>query len=138
MNALKYYIHLLLHSKLFPLVFFSCIALFINILNSTSLCEANNDNVIKNEIVKEEGDTTIALILFSISILFSIYALPHILDGTLIDRIVDIINEKPYEEVYKPATTQEVLDWADEWLKKELGLEGKTDKEIHAILFSNK
>lgn len=67
-NKIQYYSHILLHSKVLPLLYLCCIMTFFNLLSSTTLCEADNDNIIKNEIVKKESDTTIALILFSISI----------------------------------------------------------------------
>ena len=118
--------------------FLSSLILFSNILNTTAFCESDNENIIRNEVVKEDVNTTTALTLFVISILFSIYVLPCVLDGTLIDCVVELINEKPYVETYETATTQEVLDWGEEWLKGRLGLEGKTDAEIRAILFGKK
>lgn len=138
MNKIQYKIHLLLQSKYLSFFFLSCLILFFNILNITALCEVDNDNVIKNEVVKEDVDTTVALTLFVISILFSIYILPFALDGTLFERITEALNEKPYVETYEPANPQDVMDWAEEWLKKELGFEGKSNAEICKILFGNK
>lgn len=137
-HNIQYTLHLLLQSKFLPLFYLSTIILFSNLFNSIILCEADNDGITNNEIVKNENNTTVALMLFAFSILLSIWVIPHFLDGTLIDRIVEIINEKPYEEVYTPATPQEVMDWAEEWLKKELGFEGKSEAEINKILFGIK
>lgn len=63
MNRLQYYSHTLLHSKIkvfLPLIYLSCIIAFSNFLNLTTLCEADNDNVIKNELAREEAEQRIA------------------------------------------------------------------------------
>ncbi len=72
------------------------------------------------------------------SIFFKFLILPYIIDGTLIERITEIIKDKPYEEVYEPATTQEVLDWGEDWLRKELGLDHLSEEELRALLFGKK
>lgn len=140
MDKIYYNAHLLLQSKFLPLLFLSCFTLFFNILNITALCEADNNNIIKDDVVISNNNPKVstALTLFVISIFFKFLILPYIMDGTLLERIIEIINEEPFEEVYEPATTQEVFEWAEEWLRKELGVDHLSEEEVRALFFGKK
>lgn len=138
-NKLKYQIHLLLQYKFLSIVYLSFAILLFNFFNFTALCEEDNVNIVKDEIAKSNNPkASTALILFIMSIFFKFLILPYIMDGTLLERIIEIINDKPYVEVYEPATTQEVLDWGEKWLRKELGVDHLSEEELRALLFGKK
>ena len=140
MNKIQYIFHLLLQHKSLTVFYIGFALLLSYSFNSTTVfCETDNNNSVKDEIVKNNNPKVLtALILFIMSIFFKFLILPYIIDGTLIERITEIIKDKPYEEVYEPATTQEVLDWGEDWLRKELGLDHLSEEELRALLFGKK
>lgn len=136
MNRIYYYAHMLLQSRIIYLFYFFIIMFISSIFNTITYCEVDNDNVVNEEIVKKNNYDYIGLILFSTFIIFNIFVLPTLLDGTFFEKYIGIIFEdfdNTFDDMCKPVTQEEldaVKEAAEEWLKRDLRELGLSEKDI--------
>src|SRR5688500_15094572 len=127
MNKIYYYAHLLLQSRMLYFIYFYIIISLLSIFNTTTHCDVDNDKAIKEEFVKKNNYDYRGVILFSFIIIFNIFALPYLLDGTFLEKYFGIMSEKTFnemvDEMCRPISPEElaaVEDAAEEWARQDL------------------